>query len=96
MALDRREFIRNSTIAGLGLAFLPKIGFANSVKQTLNIGFIGMGLRGEEHLKNALFRSDIQVIAICDIDPNRLKVGREMIEEKGKSPALEFGRAYYD
>ncbi|MCD6090801.1 MAG: Gfo/Idh/MocA family oxidoreductase [Bacteroidales bacterium] len=96
MALDRREFIRNSTIAGLGLAFLPKIGFANSVKQTLNIGFIGMGLRGEEHLKNALFRSDIQVIAICDIDPNRLKVGREMIEEKGKSPALEFGKDDYD
>ena len=96
MALDRREFIRNSTIAGLGLAFLPKIGFANSVKQTLNIGFIGLGLRGEEHLKNALFRSDIQVIAICDIDPNRLKVGREMIEEKGKSPALEFGKDDYD
>lgn len=37
---------------------------------------------GEEHKKNALYHSDIQAIAICDIDPNRLKVGQEMLKEK--------------
>lgn len=94
MTIDRREFIRNSSIAGLGLAFLPKIGFAypQSEKQILNIGFIGLGLRGEEHLNNALNRTDIHVIAICDIDKERLKVAQNILKEKGKPSVIEFGK----
>ncbi len=96
MAIDRREFIRNSSIAGLGLAFLPKLSYGNQPKQTLNIGFIGMGLRGEEHLKNALQRSDINVIAICDIDKERLKLAQSMLKESKYPSALEFGKDEYD
>ncbi len=98
MTIDRREFIRNSSLAGLGVAFLPKFGFAypQSEKEILNIGFIGLGLRGEEHLNNALNRSDIQVIAICDTDKERLKYAQNMLHENGKSPVLEFGKDEYD
>lgn len=40
MVLDRREFIRNSAMAGLGLTFLPNLSFGNSSKQILNLAFI--------------------------------------------------------
>lgn len=96
MTLDRREFIRNSTMAGLGMAFLPNLSFGNSLKRTLNIGFIGVGLRGEEHLRNALERSDIHVKAICDLDKDRLKMAQDLLKEKGKPAALEFGEDDYD
>ena len=55
MVLDRRNFIRNTSLAGLGIALLPNMAFANTAKKILNIGFIGLGLRGEEHLRNALY-----------------------------------------
>ncbi|MDA3904762.1 MAG: Gfo/Idh/MocA family oxidoreductase [Bacteroidales bacterium] len=96
MVLDRREFIRNSTLAGLGVAFFPNQSFGSSIKQKLSIGFIGMGLRGMDHLMNALERTDIQVKAICDIDKERLKLAQDLLKEEGKSPALEFGKDEYD
>ncbi len=96
MVLDRREFIRNSALAGLGVAFMPEMGFANPLKTTLNIGFIGLGLRGEEHLNNAIHRSDIRVVAVCDIDPNRLKLAQSMLSENGYPKALEFGKDEFD
>jgi predicted dehydrogenase len=83
-------------MAGLGVAFLPNLSFGNSLKRTLNIGFIGVGLRGEEHLRNALERSDIQVKAICDLDKDRLKMAQDLLKEKGKPAALEFGEDDYD
>ncbi len=96
MVLDRRAFIRNSAMAGLGAAFLPNLAFGNNSKQVLNIGFIGLGLRGEEHLKNALQRSDVKVKAICDLSNDRLKLAQEMIKEAGEPVALEFGKDDYD
>lgn len=96
MVLDRRDFIRNAGLAGLGLSFFPNLGFASSGKREINIGFIGLGLRGEEHLKNALYRSDIHVKAICDIDKNRLKLAQEMLRQMNFPPALEFGEDEYD
>ncbi len=96
MTLQRREFIRNSALAGLSLAFLPQLGFSQPIKKILKMGFIGLGLRGEEHLKNALHRSDIEVVAICDIDKVRQKKAIEMLKEKGAPPALIFGDDPYD
>lgn len=96
MGLDRREFIRTSGLVGLGAAILPNLAFANPLKKTLNLGFIGVGLRGEEHLKNALYRSDVNIVAICDIDKERLKFAQDLIKEKGHKAAIEFGEEDYD
>ncbi len=96
MTINRRAFIRNSAVAGIGVSLFPSFSFAATSKQVLNIGFIGMGLRGEEHLRNALDRSDIEIKAICDIDKERLEFARELLKKKGKVPALEFGKDDYD
>lgn len=96
MTINRRAFIRNSAVAGIGVSLFPSFSFAATSKQVLNIGFIGMGLRGEEHLRNALDRSDIEIKAICDIDKERLEFARELLKKKGKAPALEFGKDDYD
>ena len=65
----RRNFIRNTSIAGMGLVSVP--GFAyNSFSATdkLNVGLIGVGLRGTNHLQNLLLRKNVNVTAICDVD----------------------------
>ena len=71
---SRRNFIRNSAIVGAGLAMTPELTFGMKTgKDKLNIGLIGVGLRGTNHLNNVLLRDDVNVTALCDIDPARIK-----------------------
>ncbi|WP_282112694.1 Gfo/Idh/MocA family protein [Maribacter stanieri] len=88
----RRNFIRNTSIAGLGLIAVP--GFANnsfSAVDKLNVGLIGVGLRGTNHLQNLLLRKDVNVTAICDVDDNRIAIAKKHIADaKGKAPKV-FG-----
>ena len=72
---SRRKFIKNSAILSAGVTILPKLTYAiNSTepKKKLNIGLIGIGLRGTNHLNNLLKRNDISIKAVCDIDPARI------------------------
>ena len=64
--------------------------------KVLNVGFIGLGLRGTGHLRNALQRSDINVKAICDISKDRLRLAQDMLKKADKPTALEFGKDDYD
>ena len=95
----RRNFIKKSAIAGVGLAALPNFtfGISNSVmKEKLRLGFIGVGLRGANHLNNALQRDDVEVTAICDIDSNRISIALEKISKTGKKKPSVFGSNEYD
>ena len=97
MTLKRRDFIKTTAVAGMGLAMSPKLVFGeDGADKVLRMGFIGVGLRGATHLRNALRRNDVEVTAICDVDPERLKVAQKMIKKKSGKEALEFGKDDYD
>ncbi|WP_372944830.1 Gfo/Idh/MocA family protein [Muriicola sp.] len=96
---SRREFIRNTAIAGAGMSILPQYmaGMQQStVKEELRVGLIGVGLRGTNHLRNLLQRKDVRVTAICDIDPDRITLCEALIREMGKSRAKVYGRSDQD
>jgi len=72
MKNNRRDFIKTASIAGAGIALAPNIAFGGNPSETkVRLGFIGLGLRGINHLYNAINRNDVEVIAICDIDADR-------------------------
>ncbi len=97
MDLKRREFIRTTAVAGTGLALLPGITFGKPAPESkLNLGFIGVGLRGTGHLRNALRRNDVNIAAICDIDPGRISICKEEIARAGKKEPAIFGKDPYD
>ena len=54
------------------------------IKTQVRLGFIGVGLRGCNHLNNVLSRQDVVVPAICDIDPERLAIAGDMISKSGR------------
>ena len=84
---SRRHFIKNSAIAGIGISLYPDLSFGtNQLKnaEKLNIGLIGLGLRGTNHLKNLLQREDIEITAICDIDSMRNELALNLIKSKTK------------
>ncbi|WP_291961336.1 Gfo/Idh/MocA family protein [Maribacter sp.] len=89
---SRRNFIKNTSLAGLGLMAVPSFARKNfSLEDKLNVGLIGVGLRGTNHLQNLLLRNDINVTAICDIDENRIAIAKKYIADaNGKEPKV-FG-----
>jgi len=97
MKQTRRKFIKNATLAGLGLTLFPYSTFAGDIKkERIKLAFIGVGLRGVNHLNNALRRNDVEITAICDTDLERLKISQDLIKKAGHKKAVEFGRDDYD
>lgn len=96
--LDRRSFLQKTALAGAALAAPGILSSENTHKQTvdapgmlsekpktkLNIGFIGTGLRGQNHVELALLRDDCEIIAIADPDPRMVADTLKMIAEKGR------------
>jgi predicted dehydrogenase len=81
----RRDFIRTAAAAGVGLSILPShIALANDKEQKIRLGFIGVGLRGQNHLDLALRRSDVEVVAICDVQQTMIDMSKEKIRLSGK------------
>lgn len=96
---SRRNFIKKVAIAGAGISMIPNIALGsalNSKKQKLKLAFIGVGLRGTNHLNNSLLRKDIEITAICDIDPNRIDIALKKIKEAGYKKPKVFGKNDYD
>ena len=60
--MKRRDFIKTSALGGVALAAMSGKSLGANEKK-LNLGFIGIGLRGTWHVKNALERSDCRVAA---------------------------------
>ncbi|MFW5877886.1 MAG: Gfo/Idh/MocA family oxidoreductase [bacterium] len=81
--LKRRTFLKQTALAGAALTLPSGIFAKPRQKEKVNIGFIGVGLRGTNHLRNILRRSDVNVPAICDIDPERINIAQKTITDAG-------------
>lgn len=85
MTSTRRDFIKRSTTAGLGLTILPSgLLFSKDKDPKVRLGFIGVGLRGQGHLELALNRADTEVVAICDIQQRMVDMSLELVTKSGK------------
>ena len=84
--MKRRDFVRNVSIAGAGIGLLHPVNvFSKTAAEKVRMAFIGTGLRGQNHLWNALQRSDVEVVAICDIDERMLKDAKDLVVKSGKT-----------
>lgn len=86
-ALDstRRSFIKNAAVAATAFSILPSSAiFPQSRDAKARLGFIGVGLRGQNHLDLALLRNDVEVVAICDVQQNMIDSSKQRIKKAGK------------
>lgn len=96
---SRRKFIQKSSVIGAGVALSPSFTygiFRTDQNSKLNVGLIGAGLRGTNHLENLLHRKDINVTAVCDIDPVRISLAKDLISKAGGKAPKTFGSTEYD
>lgn len=103
--VSRREFLGATAAAAGAAALLPGIGTEATAsadrmigvpfeaRDTVRIGMIGVGGRGESLLHDLLAIDNVVVTALCDILPARTAVGAAMVREAGQAtpPALYDG-----
>lgn len=91
--MKRRKFLSNSLIYSSSTAFVPTLLKGLSTEQTkVRLGFIGVGLRGQNHLEMAMYRSDVEIVAICDTDPKAIAIANKMIADKGRPSPTIYGK----
>jgi len=77
--------MQNTALAAAAAGFLPAGNlFAANVDKKIRLAFIGVGLRGQGHLNNALLRPDTEIAAICDVDDRMLDMATALIKKAGK------------
>jgi predicted dehydrogenase len=79
MSLHRRTFL-SSTAAATALLAAPKIHAASKTKQ-YRTALIGSGWWGMNILREALAAGQTKVVALCDVDSDRLELAAEEVED---------------
>ncbi|HMT95465.1 MAG TPA: Gfo/Idh/MocA family oxidoreductase [Ferruginibacter sp.] len=96
--MNRRKFIRNTGLAGLSVALsLESIQALSSQKNNkVRVGLIGVGLRGQEHVRLMATRPDVEIIAMADPDLKMMATSQNIIAKAGKPKPVEFTNGNYD
>jgi len=85
--IDRREFVKGATGAAVAVAGMPPAVLWGKDDRRIRVGVIGTGLRGRSLLRLVLQRSDTDVPAVCDVDPDALQRATAMVQEaRGREP----------
>ena len=88
--INRRSFIKKASAFGVGAFVAPQISSGNmfySGKSRINLGFIGVGLRGRAHLGLISKREDVRVTAICDINSDAIQEAQKVLRENNRAEA---------
>jgi predicted dehydrogenase len=80
--MKKREFIKTTTVLTAGTLILPNILFGKDDRKA-RMAFIGLGGRGRSHLELCLERNDVVIKAICDIDPEAIRLSEKMLLNAG-------------
>src|SRR5271155_1423372 len=84
---SRRDFLKTSTAAAIGLSALGNAHAAGS--DTIKVGLIGCGGRGSGAAENICQAAgttyNIKLHAMADIFPDRLKNCRDLLRDNAKS-----------
>ncbi len=92
MSLNRRQFVKRSTVAAAGLALpMAASGSVLGANDEIRVAVVGLGVRGGgTHLPRMERQEGVRVVAICDPDRTRLDLHAKSIQSKYKHPVEKF------
>jgi hypothetical protein len=93
--MNRKEFVQTAGLASAAFALGPIGQLQASPKDAkVKLGIIGVGQRGRGHLGNLLKRTDVDIVAICDIDQRNINLAKDAIAKKSATmPEIFLGDA---
>ncbi len=66
------------------------MGFACDPIKTVRIGIIGLGMRGPGAVERMLEIEGVEIKALCDLIPDRVKSANKLLTKKGRPEAVEY------
>ena len=66
------------------------IGFAAEPLETVRIGVIGLGMRGPDAVDRFAHIDGTQIVAICDLYPEKLERTQQILDRNGRERAAEY------
>lgn len=60
--------------------------------EVVKIAFIGLGKRGKESFIHYLHIDNVQIVAVCDVNPNNIEFASDKLQEFGFSAAREYNQ----
>lgn len=103
--LTRRKFLAAGAVAAVAMPYIipaSALGRDGSVaaSERINVGFLGLGGKGNDHLRSLLNRSKVQVVAGCDADMAKaeaaVKRANGHYAEKTGNDSYDGIKAYQD
>jgi len=88
-SINRRDFL----LAGSAIAastLMPAIP-AWAQNRKLRMGVIGTGLRGQVYVNDFVHRNDVELVAICDVEPFMLKRALDLVARADKPAPTVYG-----
>ena len=100
-SMDRREFLKQTAVAGLGLSLAAcaqnvKKGVAPAImtghkkfgpNETINLAIVGVNSRGVAHIDSMVDLPGVKITHICDVDSRALGAAVKRIQDKtGQAP----------
>ncbi len=109
--LNRREFIRKSAMAGIGIA-VSSVALAKEVQQKLKspvkvapiakpmekvrIGYVGVGGMGTAHVENLLKIKGAEIVAVCDIVESHAARAQDLVVKAGQGKPEAYTKSETD
>ncbi len=98
--LSRREFLKKAAAAGAGFAIpaiVPSSVFGKTAPSNrITMGCIGVGGMGMSNLISFLSHSDVQIVAVCDVEKGSNEYGSYYWgRDLGREPACEKVEKHY-
>jgi predicted dehydrogenase len=92
-AFNRREFIRRTGAATFAAAAFPAIIPSSALgkdgavapSNRVTLGVIGCGPQGRGDMRNFLNQPDCQVLAVCDVKTDQLKLAKEAVDARNQN-----------
>ena len=95
---SRRQFIRTAALTGAATSVAATSVFpailtgARPADPKVRLAFIGVGSRGRSHVEQAIYRDDVDIVAICDPAPEAISRTTAMIEKAGRKAPVAYGK----
>jgi predicted dehydrogenase len=82
--INRRQFIKRiggAAVAAAGFPYVASLSGEVSPSEKITLGFIGMGMQGRGLLWAFLQQPSCRVVAVCDVDKQKLNRSLELVGE---------------
>lgn len=85
MGVSRRTFLKRAAGALLAPAIVPASALGRGTRPApsnrIAVGFVGCGMKGWGNVSEFITRPEVQVVALCDVDPRHLDAVRHIVTE---------------